>query len=94
MSWFDEQLRFRKESDDRSLENSIDKIAQAVMGQRLTEALSNSQRAKSAIDAVLKYYHRPCVDVPEKILEGPLEQRYTGFRLVPQRRRPHDRNAF
>lgn len=82
MSWFDEQLRFRKESDDRSLENSIDKIAQAVMGQRLTEALSNSQRAKSAIDAVLKYYHRPCVDVPEKILEGPLEEQLE-YRLRP-----------
>ena len=82
MSWFDEQLRFRKESDDRSLENSIDQIAQAVMGQRLTEALSDSQRAKSAIDAVLKYYHRPCVDVPEKILEGPLEEQL-GYRLRP-----------
>ena len=82
MSWFDEQLRFRKELDDRSLDESIDHIAQAIMGKSLTEALSKSQQAKSAIDQILKFFHRPCVDVPEKILEGSLQEQLE-YRLRP-----------
>ena len=31
MSWFDEQLRSRKEADDRGLDDSIQSIARAVM---------------------------------------------------------------
>ena len=56
MSWFDEQLRYRNEMDDDSLADSLDAIAGAVMGKRLTEAMSEKEIAGSAIEEILKYF--------------------------------------
>lgn len=82
MSWFDEQLRSRKESDDRSLNESIDNIARAVMGQRLTDALSRGEQARSAVEQILKFFHyiprELANDLPADTLEAQLE-----FRLRP-----------
>ena len=58
MSWFDEQIRFRKENDEANFANAIDSIAGAVMGKRLAEAFDNREIAQSAIEEILKYYHR------------------------------------
>lgn len=86
MSWFDEQLRYRKESDDRDLDSSIDNIARAVMGQRLTEALSKSQRAQSAVEEILKYYHyiprEITGSIPADTLEAQLEYRLRPFGIM------------
>ena len=82
MSWFDEQLRYRKESDDESITASIDHIAQAVMGQKLTDAYSKSHGAKSAIDEILNYYRCPSREVSELISQYPLEEQLE-YRLRP-----------
>ena len=74
MSWFDEQLRFRKESDDQSLDDSVQGIARAVMGQKLTEALSRGERAQTAVEEILKYYHYKPRELPESIRQGSLEE--------------------
>ncbi len=58
MGWFEEQLKFREESDNESFSEAIDSIANAVMGVRLKDALSQDEIATSAIDEILKYYHR------------------------------------
>ena len=58
MSWFEEQLRYREASDNADFEDAIDSISNAVMGTRLREALSQNEIAGSAIDEILKYYHR------------------------------------
>ncbi len=57
MNWFEEQLRSREDSDNADFADAIDSIANAVMGNRLREALSQHEIAGSAIDEILKYYH-------------------------------------
>ena len=77
MSWFDEQLRYREASDNSNFSDAIDSIANAVMGTRLRDALSQDEIAGSAIDAVLKYYHckstveelPPQIDTVDKLIE-------------------------
>ena len=56
MSWFEEQLRYREESDNADFADAIDSIAGAVMGKRLRDALSQSEIAASAIEEILKFY--------------------------------------
>ena len=57
MSWFEEQLRYREESDNADFADAIDSIAGAVMGNRLRDALSQNEIAASAIEEILKFYH-------------------------------------
>lgn len=57
MSWFEEQLRYRENSDNADFADAIDSIANAVMGRRLQDALSQDEIAGSAIDEILNYYH-------------------------------------
>lgn len=57
MSWFEEQLRCREESDNADFADAIDSIANAVMGKRLSEALSQNEIAGSALEEILKFYH-------------------------------------
>ena len=57
MSWFEEQLRYREESDNADFADAIDSIADAVMGKRLRDALSQNEIAASAIEEILKFYH-------------------------------------
>lgn len=57
MSWFEEQLQYRKQSDDAAFADGIDSIADAIMGTRLRESLDQKDIANSAIDEILKYYH-------------------------------------
>ena len=57
MSWFEEQLQYRAQSDNADFEDALDSIANAVMGNRLRDALSQDEIAGSAIEEILKYYH-------------------------------------
>ena len=57
MSWFEEQLQYRAQSDNADFADAIDSIANAVMGTRLRDALSQDEIAGSAIEEILKYYH-------------------------------------
>lgn len=69
MSWYEEQLRYREESDNANFEDAIDSIANAVMGTRLKDALSQDEIAGSAMEEILKYYHCKVKsdDIPPKI---------------------------
>ena len=82
MSWFDEQLRTRKEADDRGLDESIQSVARAVMGQKLSEALSRGERAQTAVEEILKYYHYKPRELPEHIRQASLEEQLE-YRLRP-----------
>ena len=57
MSWFEEQLRYREQSDNADFADAIDSIAGAVMGTRLRSALNQNEIASSAIDEILLFYH-------------------------------------
>lgn len=64
MSWFDEQLKYREDSDNADFANAIDSIAGAVIGNRLRESLSQNELAESAIEEILKFYH--CEQKPDE----------------------------
>ena len=83
MSWFEEQLRYRERSDNADFADAIDSIANAVMGNRLREALSQDEIAGSAIEEILKFYHcNPTAEelTPQiKTLDEQLEYRMRPF---------------
>ena len=68
MGWFDEQLRTRKRADDAVFEESFRRMAGAVMGRRMSEALNDDRQiAEDAIGEILKYYRVKPQEVPETI---------------------------
>lgn len=76
MSWFDEQLRMREQTDDAQLSEALHSVAGAVMGERMTAAFSSRQAASSAIEEILKYYKRR-----PKETELPQELQTTGEQI-------------
>ena len=83
MSWFEEQLKIREQSDNADFADAMDSIAGAVMGKRLRDALSQDEIAGSAIDEILKYYHCRAKEegLPPKIktLDEQIEYRMRPF---------------
>ncbi|MCQ2530036.1 MAG: NHLP bacteriocin export ABC transporter permease/ATPase subunit [Lachnospiraceae bacterium] len=83
MSWFEEQLRYREESDNADFEDAIDSIANAVMGTRLRDAVSQKEITSSVIDEILKFYHCSSKqeDLPPKIetIDEQIEYRLRPF---------------
>ena len=83
MSWFEEQLRYREETDNADFSDAIDSIANAVMGKRLQDALSREEVAGSAIEEILKFYHCKAKDeeIPPQVrmVEEQIEYRMRPF---------------
>lgn len=70
MGWFDEQIKARRESDDKAVEDSFLKIAGSVMGRRLSAALNDRRtQTKDAIEDVLKYYGVEHKEIPNGLEE-------------------------
>lgn len=67
-SWFEEQIKQRKESDAELFEDSLFNLAQVVLGKKIA-AMEKSQRliAKHAIDEILKFYHYKPLELPKNI---------------------------
>ena len=68
MSWFDQQLKYRRQSDNDAFADALDSIADAVMGSRLRAALSGDEVLGSAVGEILKYYR--CKADDTKFPEG------------------------
>ena len=70
MSWFDEQIRERKEADQAAFEESFREIAESVSGNRMRDAINDDrQRTTDAVGQVLAYYHIKAGEVPESITD-------------------------
>ena len=71
MSWFDEQIRQRKQNDQEVFEDAIFSMASVVLGPRGSGIL-NSKRimTEAAIDEVLKYYHCKPTAIPDSVKEA------------------------
>ena len=68
MGWFDEQIRQRKLSDQEIFEDSLFRMASAVLGKQRAGVLDDERIiAKAAIDEILKYYHCKIAEVPDEI---------------------------
>ena len=66
MGWFDEQIRERREQDQRAFEESFASIAGAVLGRPVVTE-DEGRQAKSAIEEILKYYHAKSREVPDSV---------------------------
>ena len=68
MGWFDEQIRQRKLSDQEIFEDSLFRMASAVLGKQRAGVLDDERIiVKAAIDEILKYYHCKVAEVPDEI---------------------------
>ncbi len=57
MSWFDEQIRLRKQNDQEVFEDSIFRMASAVIGKSGADRIQDIRYVtKAAIEDILKYY--------------------------------------
>ena len=86
MSWFEEQLKIREQSDNADFADALDSIAGAVMGTRLRDALSLDEIAGSAIEEILKFYHHKAKteELPPqlKTVEEQIEYRMRPFGIM------------
>lgn len=65
MGWFENQIGERRASDRQLLEDSFDKVAGAVLGERNAQRMRDERMiTENAIDEVLKYYHCRAVKRP------------------------------
>ena len=68
MGWFENQIEERRAADQQLLEDSFDRIAGVVMGQRTAESIRDERIVtKGAIDEILKYYHCRPAELPDGI---------------------------
>ena len=68
MGWFDEQIKQRKQSDDQLLEEAFVRIADAVLGTKMSLAYqSDEARASGEIGEILKYYKIKPREVPDTV---------------------------
>ena len=68
MGWFDEQIRQRKLSDQELMEDSLFRMASAVLGKQRAGLLDDERIVtKAAIDEILKYYHCKPAEIPDDI---------------------------
>ncbi len=57
LGWFDEQIKNRKEADDRAFEDSFVDIAGAIMGRRLKSVLEDErEQAQNAVEEILRFF--------------------------------------
>lgn len=57
MGWFGEQVKQRKQFDDKNFESAFLDVAGAILGHKLSDEIKQKEIAKNAIQDILKYYH-------------------------------------
>ena len=68
MGWFDEQIKQRKQSDDQLFEEAFVRIADAVLGTKMSAAYqSDEARASGEIGEILRYYKIKPREVPDTV---------------------------
>ena len=86
MSWFEEQLKYRKEADDETLSDAMASIAGAVMGDRLLRSLDDREMAQSAMEEILKYFRlkrKPAAQAPTATtVEEQIDQEIRPFGIL------------
>ena len=74
MGWFENQIKERKDADQRQLEESFLHAAGVILGEKTAERIISEQViTKNAIDEIVKFFHCKPVDLPPSVTE-PEEQ--------------------
>ena len=77
MGWFDEQIRLRKQNDERVFEESFKDLAGAVMGRELQDRLEKGRaQTQHALEAILHCLGVKCREIPEDITDFNLQMEY------------------
>ena len=77
MGWFDEQIRQRKQNDQDVFEESIFRMASAVLGRQGAGAPGDERIVtKAAIDDILKYYHYKSAEIPDNVRDAEEQLEY------------------
>ena len=68
MGWFDEQIKQRKQSDDQLFEEAFVRIADAVLGTKMSAAYASDEaKAIGEIGEILRYYKIKPREVPDAV---------------------------
>ena len=67
MSWFDEQIEFRKKRERELLADSFENVAHSLTGGRIGSVFDENADVSDAIAQLLKYFRIQEKDVPPKI---------------------------
>ena len=67
MSWFDDQIEYRKKRERQLLTDSFENIARAITGGNISSAFDENANVSDAISQLLKYYHIPEKEIPPKL---------------------------
>ena len=68
MSWFDDQIRLRKQKDQEVFEDSMFRMASVVLGKRGAGSLGDARIVtKAAIDEILKVHHIKPSEIPDEV---------------------------
>ena len=67
MSWFDDQIEYRKKRERELLSDSFENIAHSLIGGRVGSVFDENADVSDAIAQLLKYFHIQEKDVPPKI---------------------------
>lgn len=68
MGWFDEQIRQRMQRDDDAFTEGFACMADAIMGQRLSDMLhGEKEKTQSAMDEILSYYRAKPRALPDSV---------------------------
>ena len=71
MGWFEDQIIDRRAAEQRTLEDSFEKVAGVVLGKQSAERLNDTRIITTGvIDEILKYYHYKPVEFPDSIKTG------------------------
>lgn len=90
MGWFDQQLRYRSETDDANFADAIASVADAVTGRQILRGDDARSRACGAIDKILEHYGVKASDeeLPDNLrtlgeqLEYRMQPHGIGYRTV------------
>lgn len=68
MSWFEDQVKLRKQRDDQSFDNTFLKIARAVTGDHsIGTKYDDDARGNGVINKILEYYRVPKREIPRNL---------------------------
>ena len=71
MSWFDDQIRLRKQKDQEVFEDSLFRMASVVLGKHGAGSLDDDRIVtKEALDEILKYYRIKPSEIPEDLKDA------------------------
>lgn len=69
MGWFDEQIKLRKDSDDKALSDSLKDVSAIIEGKKKFSYTNDNEEVNSVIGEILNHYGFKLKDIPEEVTD-------------------------